>query len=67
MRYMIENPKKIEATMKITMKVKEWELLRDQLQNKWPSSPLTSVITQLLIDARKVIYGPEKDALFGEG
>ena len=61
-RFMIEEPEKIEATMKITMTVKEWEELRDQLVQKWPSARLSSAITGLLIDARRVVYAPEKDA-----
>ncbi len=61
-RFMIEEPQEIEATMKITMTVKEWEDLRDQLASKWPSSRLSTCITTLLCDARKVIYADEKDA-----
>jgi len=60
-RFMIENPQEIEATMKITMLVSEWETLRDQLVEKWPSARLSTAITSLLIDARRVIYAPEKD------
>lgn len=30
-RFMIENPDEVEATLKITMTVKEWTELRDQL------------------------------------
>lgn len=62
-RFMIENPQEIEATLKITMTVKEWEELRDQLQGKWPSSRLNAAITSVLTDARRVVYAPEKDAL----
>ncbi len=60
---MIEEPQDIIATMKITMTVKEWEDLRDQLEKKWPSSGLTNVINSLLLDARRVIYAPEKEGL----
>ena len=62
-RFMIENPKEIECTMKITMTVEEWEKLRDQLAERWPSARLSSAITQVLIDARKVYYAKDKDAL----
>jgi hypothetical protein len=61
-RYMIEEPNAVEATMKITMTVKEWEDLRDQLAQRWPSSRLSSAITNLLSEARKVVYAPEHDA-----
>jgi len=53
---MIENPQEVVATMKLTMTIKEWEDLRDQLQTAWPSGRLTSYITELLADARKVFY-----------
>ena len=62
-RFMIEDPQGIEATMKITMTVKEWEDLRDQLAKAWPSSRLSNAITSVLTDARRVVYAPEKDAL----
>ena len=62
-RFMLENPQDLEATMKITMTVKEWENLRDQLENKWPSSRLSQAITQVIIEARKVYYADEVEAL----
>lgn len=62
-RFMLESPGEVQATMKITMPVKEWEDLRDQLQEKWPSSRLSHAITSMLSEARRVIYAPEKDAL----
>ena len=61
-RFMIEQPDEVQATMKITMTVKEWCELRDQLQSKWPSSRLSLAITQVLAEARKVYYAPEIDA-----
>lgn len=61
-RFMMESPDEIEATMKITMSVKEWTDLRDQLQQKWPSSRLQGAITDLLAQARKVYY-TEHDAV----
>jgi hypothetical protein len=53
---MIESPGKIEATLKIRMQVSEWEELRDQLTQRWPSSRLSEAITNLLSQARKVFY-----------
>ena len=55
-RFMIESPDEINATMKITMTVKEWTELRDQLDNKWPSWKLSSAISDVLSQARKVYY-----------
>lgn len=62
-RFMIEAPDDIQATMKITMSVKEWIELREQLQQKWPSSRLSQAITHVTAEARKVYYAPETDAL----
>lgn len=62
-RFMIESPDEMQATMKITMTVKEWTELRDQLQNKWPASRLSTAITNVIIEARKVYYAPDMDAL----
>ena len=60
-RLKCENPESIVYTMTITMTAKEWEDLREQLQQKWPSSRLSSSITDLLAQARK-IYWSEDDA-----
>lgn len=55
-RFMIENPDEIVATMKITMSVKDWVSLRDQLQNAYPSWMLSRAITDLVTEARKVFH-----------
>lgn len=59
-RFMIEKPDDVEATMKITMSVREWTELRDQLADKWPSSWMSGAITDLLSQARKVYYEEQK-------
>lgn len=61
-RFMVESPDNIEMTMKITMTIREWTELRDQLENKWPSLRLSQAINSLIVDARKVYYAPETDA-----
>lgn len=60
-RFMIEAPDEVEATMKITMTVKEWTELRDQLKNEWPSWKLSLAINQVLTEARKVYYATDMD------
>lgn len=60
-RFMMEQPAKIQATMKLTASLEEWEALRDQLENKWPSSDLTYRINDLLAQARKVFYSSPKE------
>jgi hypothetical protein len=61
--FMIEHPQDVECTMKLTMSVKEWEDLRDQLDRKWPSSRLCDAITSILTEVRKVYYAKYQDAL----
>lgn len=60
-QFMIESPDAIEATMKITMTVKEWTELRDQLDAKWPSWKLSQAITAVISESRRVYYAPEID------
>ncbi len=62
-RFMIEKPDDIECTMKITMTVKEWVELRDQLNSKWPSARLGQAITSVVTEARKTYYAPDKSAI----
>ena len=62
-RFMIENPQEIECTMKLTMNVKEWEDLRDQLNTTWPSSRLSQAITEILSEVRKVYYAKDVELL----
>ena len=55
-RFMIEDPGKVEATMKITMTLDAWELLRSQLGGKFPGWRLSRHITELLAQGRKVFH-----------
>lgn len=59
-RFMIDEPSEIEATMKITMPIKEWEELREQLQQAYPAWRLSAAISDLLSQARKVFYEEHK-------
>ena len=59
-RLKCEKPDDIVFTMTLTMKAKDWEQLRDQLQNVWPSSDLTHYINDLLSQARKIYWPREK-------
>ncbi len=60
--FAIENPKEIECTLKITMSMKEWETLQDQLETKWPSWCLSQAITHMVQEVKKVYYAPDQDA-----
>jgi hypothetical protein len=62
-RFLAEDPDKIEFTLKITATAKEWTDLRDQLDNKWPSFRLSTMITDLLSKARAVFYEEQGTSL----
>lgn len=55
-RFLAEQPEKIVFTLKLTASAEEWEQLRDQLSEKWPSATLGYMITNLLAQARKTFY-----------
>ncbi len=52
----IADPSTLKATLALTMTVKEWDELADQLQNVWPSIRLTEVIRDLNRQLRKTYY-----------
>lgn len=64
-RFLAEEPGKIMFTMKITATAQEWEELRDQLAQKYPSWRLATMITNLLGQARKTFY--EEHGAEGDG
>lgn len=55
-RFKMENPKDAEYTMTLTMTANEWEKLRNQLVEKWPSGSLSSAISDLLEQARRIFW-----------
>lgn len=40
----VENPDEAEVTLTITMKLKEWRELREQLAARWPSREISKAI-----------------------
>lgn len=60
-RLVIENPDQIEATIKITMTLKEWAEMRDQLSGKHPSWQLSAAINDVLSQGRRVFYATEPE------
>jgi hypothetical protein len=64
MRYRLENPDAMVATLTLTMTVGEWEQLDKELTHVWPASKLSEAIGKVLRSARKDIYSSEeKDGL----
>lgn len=55
-RMKIESPDDVMVTLTITMTAKKWCELRDQLNADWPSWELSSAITNLLSNVRKIIW-----------
>jgi hypothetical protein len=50
--FRLTEPKKVEATLSITMPLEDWEALRAQLPVAWPSWKLSSVIDHLVTKAQ---------------
>ena len=46
--YAIQQPGKIEVTMEMTMSLRHWKELSDQLSAAWPSSDLDRAICELV-------------------
>lgn len=59
-RMMVENPDAVLVTIKMTMSMKEWTDLRDQLANQWPSSNLSGHITDVVGQMRRIVYAKEE-------
>ncbi len=57
----VEKPGEIEMTATLTMTMAQWDDVRKQLEHKWPSTWLSSVIHEMLMDAQRVYY-PSDDA-----
>ena len=55
-KFQLDDPSKMQATMKITMRLDEWEELQAQLEQKWPSWELSRAISSLVFQAKKTFY-----------
>lgn len=55
-RFALDKPDAMEATIHITMTLKQWRELQEQLVNVYPSWELSSVITDVLMQAGLVFY-----------
>ncbi len=54
--FQIDKPEKVQATMSITMTIEEWEKLRDQLTQSFPSWWLGEAIRDILVKAKEVFF-----------
>lgn len=59
----VENPDSVTVTLSLTMTLKEWQELRDQLANDWPSWRVGSDINNMLGQVRQTFY-PSPSAQF---
>ena len=50
------NPKEIEATIQVTMKMSEWQELQGQLVADYPSWKLGSVISELIFETNQTAH-----------
>lgn len=49
----VENPQDVSVTLSLTMSVDDWEIMLDQLDAKWPSWSLKSVIRRAVKKVRQ--------------
>lgn len=52
----VKEPGEIEVTASITMRLKDWEKLRDQLASAYPAWRLSDVISKMMADATQTLY-----------
>lgn len=55
-RIMIENPRDVVMTVKLTATVRELEDLRDQLAKSYPSWAFGAILTDAITRARAVVH-----------
>ena len=60
-RLKCEKPEDIIYSMTITAKAKEWEELREMIEDKWPGFIIKNQITDLLSQARKIYWTENKE------
>ena len=52
-KFKITNPNSTECTLKITMPLEEWKMLKDQLERRYPAWNLGSLIAELISKAQE--------------
>jgi hypothetical protein len=55
-KFQVEKPDDVVATLTITMTLRQWKELRDQLNQSWPSWKLAAAITDVLYQTTKPFY-----------
>ena len=55
----LTDPDDMDATMTLTMKLKHWKELRDQLADRWPAADLTSAISSIVTKAERHFWPDE--------
>lgn len=58
--FKLDNPDDMQATMTLTMSVKEWRQLRKQLSDSWPSWDFSRQIGDLIGAAEAHFYAKEE-------
>ncbi len=52
----IVDPAEVEMELTLTMRLKEWKELQEQLNKDWPSCDLSSKITDMVVQAYKCFW-----------
>ena len=56
----MDNPGKMDCTLRITMSLADWQSLGKQLPGEYPSWKIASAITDLVIKAGESFYAKEE-------
>lgn len=58
-KFILSNPGEMEATLTVTMKLKEWEALGKQLNTAWPSWEFARMVSSMTQQTTKQFYGQQ--------
>lgn len=59
--FKVINPDEIEMELRVTMSLKDWKQLNDQLSEAWPSYDLGREIASMVNQADRHFYPKDKD------
>jgi hypothetical protein len=54
-------PRKMQATVTLTMPIEDWVVLSGQLNTYWPSSDLNMVIRKLVTEAERTFWATNEE------
>ena len=64
--FKVTNPDEIEMELTLTMSLKAWKELQEQLLGAWPAFTLARTISGMISQADKHFYPKDKEATLAE-